>query len=52
MFQCAVEALDNKVEFGVWGGMTERQRRAMLKRHPEVVSWSDVLRKRNTRNVS
>lgn len=52
MFQCAVEALDNKVEFGVWGGMTERQRREMLKRHPEVVSWSDVLRKRNTRNVS
>ena len=38
--ECLAEALDNQVEFGVWGGMTERQRRALLKRHPEVVSWS------------
>jgi WhiB family redox-sensing transcriptional regulator len=29
------------VEFGVWGGMTERQRRALLKQHPEVVSWAE-----------
>ena len=28
------------MEFGIWGGMTERQRRALLKQHPEVVSWS------------
>jgi WhiB family redox-sensing transcriptional regulator len=40
VYQCAAEALDNKVEFGVWGGMTERQRRAMINKHPEVVSWS------------
>jgi WhiB family redox-sensing transcriptional regulator len=38
--ECLADALDNQVEFGVWGGMTERQRRALLKRHPEVVSWS------------
>ena len=37
--ECLADALDNRVEFGVWGGMTERQRRALLKRHPEVVSW-------------
>jgi WhiB family transcriptional regulator, redox-sensing transcriptional regulator len=43
MRQCAAEALDNKVEFGVWGGMTERQRRALLQRHPEVASWSNFL---------
>ncbi|MGW5153754.1 WhiB family transcriptional regulator, partial [Rhodococcus koreensis] len=30
-------------EFGVWGGMTERQRRALLKQNPEVVSWSALL---------
>ena len=24
-----------------WGGLTERQRRALLKQHPEVVSWSE-----------
>ncbi len=50
--ECAAEALDNKVEFGVWGGMTERQRRALLKQHPEVVSWTDFMTKRNGRSVS
>jgi WhiB family redox-sensing transcriptional regulator len=40
--ECAADALDNRVEFGVWGGMTERQRRALLAQHPEVVSWADV----------
>jgi len=50
--QCAAEALDNKVEFGVWGGMTERERRAMLKKHPEVVSWSALFDELKTRNVS
>ena len=38
--ECGADALDNRVEFGVWGGMTERQRRALLKQHPEVVSWA------------
>jgi WhiB family transcriptional regulator, redox-sensing transcriptional regulator len=38
--ECAADALDNRVEFGVWGGMTERQRRALLKLHPEVDSWA------------
>jgi WhiB family transcriptional regulator, redox-sensing transcriptional regulator len=41
--ECLAEALDNQVEFGVWGGMTERQRRALLKRCPEVTSWREVL---------
>lgn len=49
MQECAADALDNKVEFGVWGGMTERQRRALLKQHPEVVSWSDYFEKRKRR---
>jgi WhiB family redox-sensing transcriptional regulator len=39
--ECGADALDNRVEFGVWGGMTERQRRALLKQHPEVISWAD-----------
>jgi WhiB family redox-sensing transcriptional regulator len=39
--ECGADALDNRVEFGVWGGMTERQRRALLKQHPEVVSWAE-----------
>lgn len=49
--ECGAEALDNKVEFGVWGGMTERQRRALLKQHPEVVSWVDFSTSRNARSV-
>ncbi|KIQ14309.1 transcriptional regulator [Rhodococcus sp. Leaf7] len=41
LMQCGADALDNRVEFGVWGGMTERQRRALIKQHPEVDSWSE-----------
>ncbi|OBA82017.1 transcriptional regulator [Mycobacterium sp. 1164966.3] len=51
MQECGAEALDNKVEFGIWGGMTERQRRALLKQHPEIVSWTDFFGKRNNRSV-
>ena len=38
--ECLADALDNRVEFGVWGGMTERERRALLRRRPEVTSWA------------
>lgn len=41
VLQCRADALDNNVEFGVWGGMTERQRRALLRKHPEITSWAD-----------
>lgn len=52
MQQCAAEALDNKVEFGVWGGMTERQRRALIKQHPDVLSWAEFFEKRSrTRSI-
>jgi WhiB family redox-sensing transcriptional regulator len=37
--ECLADALDNQTKFGVWGGMTERQRRALLKRRPQVRSW-------------
>ncbi|KAE8764140.1 WhiB family transcriptional regulator [Georgenia thermotolerans] len=38
--ECLADALDSQTEFGVWGGMTERERRALLRRHPEVTDWS------------
>lgn len=38
-YECLADALDNRIEFGVWGGMTERERRALLRRHPQVTSW-------------
>jgi WhiB family redox-sensing transcriptional regulator len=41
--ECLAEALDNRIEFGVWGGMTERERRALLRRRPDVVSWRELL---------
>jgi WhiB family redox-sensing transcriptional regulator len=40
--ECLADALDNRMEFGVWGGMTERERRAMLRSHPRVGSWWDL----------
>lgn len=40
--ECLADALDNRVEFGVWGGMTERERRAVLRRRPDVVSWKQL----------
>jgi WhiB family redox-sensing transcriptional regulator len=41
--ECLADALDNRVEFGVWGGMTERERRALLRRRPEVTCWRSLL---------
>lgn len=41
--ECLGDALDNRIEFGVWGGMTERERRALLRRRPTVTSWRLLL---------
>lgn len=41
--ECCADALDNKVEFGVWGGLTERQRRAVLRKNPHVTDWAEYL---------
>ncbi|MFI0976353.1 WhiB family transcriptional regulator [Streptomyces sp. NPDC021093] len=40
---CLAHALDNRVEHGIWGGMTERERRALLRRRPQVTSWRRLL---------
>lgn len=39
--ECLTEALENRIEWGVWGGMTERERRALLRRQPDT-SWRQV----------
>ncbi len=41
--QCLAEALDNRIEWGVWGGMTERERRQLLRDRTDIASWSRVL---------
>ncbi|HEX4728351.1 MAG TPA: WhiB family transcriptional regulator [Jatrophihabitans sp.] len=40
---CLADALDSRTEFGVWGGMTERERRTLLRRRPDVLSWRHFL---------
>ena len=44
--ECLAEALDNQIEWGVWGGMTERERRALLRKRPNVTSWRRCSRRR------
>lgn len=41
--ECRADALDNRVEFGVWGGLTERQRRALLRKNPHITNWAEYL---------
>lgn len=50
--ECLSDALDNRVEFGVWGGMTERERRALLRRRPDVASWRVLLESARTQHNS
>ena len=47
--ECLADALDNGIEFGVWGGMTERERRALLRRRPDVSSWRELLERARDR---
>ncbi|WP_052658976.1 WhiB family transcriptional regulator [Streptomyces sp. MNU77] len=41
--ECLAYALDHRIEHGIWGGMTERDRRALLRRRPLVTSWRRLL---------
>lgn len=37
--ECLADALNSEANFGVWGGLTERERRAMLRYYPNVDDW-------------
>lgn len=50
--ECLAQALDDRVEFGVWGGMTERERRALLRRHPQVESWKKLFNRAKQNNAA
>jgi WhiB family redox-sensing transcriptional regulator len=41
--ECLAEALDNRIEWGVWGGMTERERRQLLRQRTDITSWTSLL---------
>lgn len=55
VYDCLAYALDFECEFGVWGGLTERERRSLLRRHPHIVSWRrffrDAVQKHNEEKV-
>lgn len=42
--ECLADALDSEANFGVWGGLTERERRALLKHYPDIDDWDDWIR--------
>jgi WhiB family transcriptional regulator, redox-sensing transcriptional regulator len=41
--ECLAHALDHHIEFGIWGGTTERQRRILLRTRPDIDNWADLL---------
>jgi WhiB family redox-sensing transcriptional regulator len=41
--ECLAQALDGRIRFGVWGGMTARERNSLLTRRPEVIDWAALL---------
>ncbi|MFG2606609.1 WhiB family transcriptional regulator [Streptomyces sp. NPDC048514] len=50
--ECLAHALDHRIEHGIWGGMTERERRNLLRRHPTVASWRLLLETARTEHAS
>ncbi|MFD5013792.1 sigma-70 family RNA polymerase sigma factor [Streptomyces chartreusis] len=40
---CLADALDHRIEFGVWGGLTLQERRTLVRRRPGVTSWRHLL---------
>ncbi|HOB04324.1 MAG TPA: WhiB family transcriptional regulator [Propionibacteriaceae bacterium] len=49
--ECLAEALDNRIEWGVWGGMTERERRQLLRQRTDIDSWHTVLLGRRSQEL-
>jgi WhiB family redox-sensing transcriptional regulator len=37
--ECLAAALDDRIEYGIWGGLDERQRRSLLRRLPQLHGW-------------
>ena len=40
---CLDHALNRREKMGVWGGMTERERRLLLRQRSDVTSWRSIL---------
>lgn len=48
--ECLAYALDHRIEHGIWGGMSDRERRALLRRRPTVTSWRCLLEAARTQH--
>ena len=42
--ECLADALQSEANYGVWGGLTERERRAILRHYPHAEDWLEGLR--------
>lgn len=42
--ECLADALQSEANFGVWGGLTERERRAMLRYYTNVTDWHEWIK--------
>ena len=41
--ECLADALESEANYGVWGGLTERERRAILRHYPHAENWWEWL---------
>lgn len=41
---CLLLALESRAEFGVWGGMSTKERRVLLRRAPTALEWRPMIR--------
>lgn len=41
--ECLAAALQDGIDFGVWGGLNERERRSLRRRHSGTGDWSALL---------
>lgn len=42
--ECLAYAISKGIEWGVWGGTTEKERRKLIKNNPDVEDWSGLIR--------
>lgn len=45
--ECLADALTSNMEFGVWGGFTERDRHAILRNCPRITDWASHIQDPN-----
>lgn len=50
--ECLALALSSGMEFGVWGGMSERERRSVRRRHAATTDWRALIEERGVRRLS